>query len=109
MNDLLQFNVFGEIRVKHASIIITATAVKSLDSLALNEIEIVDLENALPIQDDDPVRYLFATDLESSNRHATVKRQVSGPTLKEDQQTEIDKAIINITTTLAKKVQAQNN
>lgn len=109
MNDLMQFNIFGEIRVKRSNIIITATAIKSLDSLALNEIEIVDLENELPIQDNDPVRYLFVTDLENSKRHKTVKRQVSGPTLEDNQQAEIDQAIINITTTLAKKVQAQNN
>ncbi len=59
--DLMTFNVFGEARVKADTVIITATGVKSLAGTVFNEVEIVDLENKLPIDPEDPVRYLFVT------------------------------------------------
>ena len=102
--DLMTFNVFGEARVKADTVILTATGVKSLAGTVFNEVEIVDLENELPIEPDDPVRYLFVTNLEGSDRHKTFKRQVAGPTLTADDQGEVDQAIRKILETLMQNI-----
>ena len=106
--DLMTFNVFGEARVKADTVIITATGVKSLAGTVFNEVEIVDLENKLPIDPEDPVRYLFVTMLEGPDRHKTFKRQVAGPTLTADEQAGIDQAIRSILETLMQNILQHN-
>jgi hypothetical protein len=94
--DFLTFNAFGEARVKSSSIILTVSAVKSSESIVLNEVDVVDLEENLPIDSNDPVRYLFVSDIATVDRQRIVKRQMAGPTLDDKYQEVIDSAIIAI-------------
>ncbi len=96
MDNLFNFNAFGEARVKSTSAILTATAVKSLDETVYNEVEIIEFTQELEIDDNDQVRILFAANMVAEGKHKIIKRQVSGATLDLENQAEIDKAVIAI-------------
>lgn len=103
---LQSFNSFGEIRLKRDSILITVSALENQQPNPEfhNEVEVIDIDPELDISEDDPVRFLFVSNIENKDRSMTVKRQVSGKTLNKVEEKKVDTAIASIVKQLSAKL-----